>query len=89
MNCFAPRFLAATDWHIGIVVCSISIHCSNTMHMPNATNVTPENMIFFTEIGKAYYDYLENELNTRQVNYSKTKINNKGKAEKGRNKRFD
>ena len=50
--------------------------------MPNATNVTPENMIFFTEIRKTQYDYVVNELNTQQVNYSKTKINDKGKAVK-------
>ena len=52
------------------------------MHETNKTNVIPENMVFFTEIRKAHYDYVVNQLNTRQVTYSKTKINNKDKAVK-------
>ena len=50
--------------------------------MPNATNVTLENILFFTEIRKAHYYHSANELNARHVTYSKTKINNKGKSVK-------
>ena len=79
---FEPRFLTDTDCHIDNVAYSISVHCSETKHMPDATNLTPENMIFLTEIRKAHYDYVLNELNTRQVTYSKIKINNKRKHAK-------
>ena len=52
------------------------------MYVPNVMMATPDTKILFSDIRKIHYSYVLSELDTRQVNFNRTKMNSKGKSVK-------
>ena len=74
--------MAAPDWHIDNASHSISAHCPEPAHWSDATNDAPNDKIIFAEIRKTHYHHVLNEFDAREITYSRTKTNSKGKAVK-------
>ena len=50
--------------------------------MPNAMMATPDAKILFSDVRKIHYSCVLSELDTRQANFNRTKMNSKGKSVK-------